>query len=391
VASLKGSSSVSEWLTRRGGPCLFPVAESTTYREYAGAISGSTYGEGLLDKSSYHFPTVKSVVLPPDLSAVTGAELLVVGTGVHQSPILINGHEAPLYSMSQLGTGREEYVCADSHTVHRSYHLAPVSLEWLRPGLNEVRFTPAHAYVQIMAVRLFEPPADTTLSFEVQQDGQRYHLSLSGDEPGTILSVDFLARYAGMDLEMSGVSPSWQGILARQLDRKSRYVIENSCGQAGSVPYKIVWEDALIPEQSIAFRARVQIRDGLVIESPDGIMEHAHTPAIAVAIVRPESFGPFGYHATMNRDVETHCFLTTPERMTADRAVLRVPFRGSVTLLLNNRYTININAPSGGVELRDVEIPVGWLQPGSNRLDLRANGEMGCYQAPGPHLYLVGA
>ena len=373
----------------REGAHIFPTAPDVCYREFRGGLAGSNWGEGLLDWLHYGDPTIKSVVLPDDLDRYRHAELFAFGTGKFADTIQVNGTTFDFPSLDVLARGTAQYDCVGK-SVHRSHHLAQVPIEELRPGLNEVVFEETHAFVQLFTVRLFrESPSDFDVRFGVEQTGEGYELKVDGPGVEDVEEVDFFVRHPGMDLDASGQDDTWQVTINRELEGEWGYELSNHCGIRTEEPWRIEWQPELVPSGSLDFRSRLRLEDGTVVESPGGIVTTEHTPSSSVRFVPPNGFSPFGFHESgFNQDVNLTCTYDVPESFEARRAVLRVPVYGEIEMRLNDTEPLLAEAPTGGYYVTSIEVDLDSLRDGRNELQLRSTGGTGCYQPPGPFLYL---
>jgi hypothetical protein len=72
--------------------------------------------------------------------------------------------------------------------------------------------------------------------------------------------------------------------------------------------------------------------------------------------------------------------------------VLALPLYGSVDVDLkghHSRLQMRVDAPIGGYHVRYINLPAQMLFSRMNQLHLKASGETGCFQGPGPVLYMI--
>jgi hypothetical protein len=388
-----------EWIEWRGGAHVMPVAAGCTYREYCAPVQvgcgDDPWGEGLLDYSRFADPGLKHIEID-SVHPESDAELLVFGTGVFQRPVWVNGCRVNLQSTNELAMGRERYE-AIGNSVHRAYQLALIPRGVLRNGTNTVQLLPTHAFVQVLVVRVFDPPvpdepgagSSCAIRLVVETADDAYTLSTSG----SVRAIDYFVRSWGMDLDLTGSGDSWQTYLNPVSGNRGAYVIEGRLGGrsfAGHETHRVVrtMDGCASP---ISFRCRVTLDDGRIVESPGGavpVVDGSSDPARLdrPTIIRPRRFYPYGFHANgWHQDYELLCEYTVPEHPGA-RWRLMVPHYGAVAIEMNGGYTARADMPTGRYAVSIVDLPDGSVTPGLNLLRLCATGATGCYQPPGPVL-----
>ncbi len=380
---------VDAWINRRGGSHIFPVSQGLIYREFAGDIGGEEWGEGLLDKLHFAFPPLKVIPLPDDFSGGEYAEVFLISNGRMGRQSSFNDREFSLYTPSELATGYECYSCI-GNSVHRNYHLAEVPIEMLKAGENHLGLEPTHAYVQTAVLRIFSASdANPSWCFEVEQEGENIRLLLKGSGDDEIRQIQFFVRMAGMDLDLSGQTESWQAVTNHDLSSLSRYEVASHCGSSSGSSCEVVWRSEFIPSGPLEFRCRIETVSGWIIESPGGFAMVDYKAPCLLKILRPTGFSPIGFHENgWQQDVNVTCDYDRIELSGIKRAILRVPLYGDVSILFNDQYASAVSAPTEAYYIREVEVPLSWLREGLNTIKLNASGGTGCFQAPGPFLYL---
>jgi hypothetical protein len=383
-----------EWLDWRGGVHTFPVTPSLTYREYLVGVAGGNFGRGLLSPNE---PEILRVMLP-ELGDAYRAELLIFGTGHVLGPSCwINDNELPLNNLSELATGQDQYECL-SYSANRVYSLCHVPLTALRAGENVVRVNRCHAFWQVAVLRIFEEtPQAQDLELDVVAEGSGYRLRLTGPSTADIVQAEFFARHRGIDVDVSAQEASWQAILNRNVDSAIGYDVSGHIGSVAEAPWQAEWHPELVPSGSVQLRARVRTADGFVVESPGGILERTHHAPSPLLQLRSIGFRPFAFHiigANQNLRTEVEFKAEGPSwnevrEMTVKRAVLSVPLYGLTEMRLNERQQLFALAPIADYAVRHVELHPSWLYTRINHLELRASGQTGCFQAPGPMLTLA--
>jgi hypothetical protein len=385
----------SSWLEWRGGTHIFPVTPGLAYREYVSELGVGPFGDGLLTPGE---TGVKRLFLPPNFDRGHRAELLVFGTGWITGPSCwVNDHELPLRTLSELGTGEDRYP-SYGYSANRSYSLAEVPITVLRAGENHIRVNRCHAYFQVAVLRIFEAEGEwRDLRLDVFPQHDSYTLRLAGSSTADIAEASFFARHAGMDLDASGQDVTWQAVVNRDLDGPAGYKVQNHIGTTTEAPWQVRWQPEYVPSGPLQLRCRVRTLDGVILESPGGIVEREHHAPAPLIILRPDGFRPFAFHEVgANQDKRLKCELTLKRSATVQdlgdrtvrRAVLAVPLYGVVDIRLNQRHNLTAVAPIGDYAVRYLELVPDWLYSRINHLKLRASGHTGCFQSPGPFLHL---
>jgi hypothetical protein len=388
---VRGCDGLASW---RGDTGLFPIAEGVSYVEFAAETRPDGFGDNL--ESGDENCCRKRLVLPIDPAEFAHAELLVFGNGLIRGPSCrVNGHDVPLQTLAEFTVGRDVYPTC-TRSVNRSYSLAGVPLTILQRGENTVGFGACHAYLQTIVLRLFRAGSPAVrLKLAVEEAGESYRLRLNGDSPAPLREVQFFARFRGPDLEMSGREVTWRATVNKDASRAGDYAVANHCGTAVSAPWSVSWKPEFVPDGPIAFRARVQLDDGTWIESPGGIVERRHDAKQTVYVMPAQGFFPWYFHANgANQEQTQLCRFELSESVRRNardvrRAVLELPLYGDVELELNGRHRLSVGAPLAGYYVERIDLPLAAVYSRYNHLRLKPSGGTGCFQAPGPVLYML--
>lgn len=388
------ADTTTPWLEWRGGAHIFPVSPGLAYREYLAQVEGEEFGVGLLAPGE---PGMKTLVLPAGFDRGYRAELLIFGTGHITGPSCwVNDHELPFQTLSELASGGDRYP-SYGYSANRSYSFAEVPLHVLRAGENVIRVNRCHAYWQMAILRIFEVPDEARdLRLDVRAENGSYLLRVSGSSASDVAEAEFFARHEGMDLDASGQDVTWQAVINRNRKLPNGYEVSCHAGTALESPWQVTWRPEYVPSGPLQLRCRVRTLDGLIVESPGGIVEREHHAPSHVLILRPQGFQPFAFHIVgANQDKRLKCeyraegasWREVGDR-TLRRAVLVVPLYGVGEIRLNQRHHLSAIAPIAHYAVRHLELVPAWLYSRINHIQLRASGQTGCFQAPGPFLYL---
>jgi hypothetical protein len=390
------SPDVPDALAWRGDVGLFPTAPGLTYREFAAETNATGFGDGLLGPDPAN--RQKNMSIEGDPAGYARAEMIIFGNGLIVGPeCWVNDTPVPMKCLSELAVGKEAYPTC-SYSVNRTYNLALVPLALLKAGRNSVRVPKCHAYLQTAVLRLFRAEPDAgDLRLEVERAGANYRLRLTGADVGQVKEAQFFARCDGPDLAMTGQEVTWQGAINKNAEREEDYEVSNHCGTVSAAPWEVTWDAKLVPSGPIQFRSRVKTAEGFWIESPGAIVEQAHEAAKLIIPLRAADFAPWGFHlngANQNKSFSCEFQLRggayrALEGRQLKRAILAVPLYGTIKFLLNNDYPFEVEAPQGGLHLRHVELPVEQMFSRMNHLTMKPSRKTGCFQSPGPVLYMI--
>jgi hypothetical protein len=379
------------WKQRRGGAHFFPTRRGLNYREYFCPVDGSEWGEGLLDKSRFGDPGVRSFHLPPWVDVSGEGELLLVGTGrIPAQECEVNGHRLPLLTTGELNLGRDNYPWQGG-SVHRCYHLVPVPAGVFVHGANQLKVAQGHAFIQGGAIRIFEADQrDFGLSLDLAKVHGGIRLAVRGDDLSWIHKIEFFARHEAPDLDLTGDDRSWQAVLSVDPRYPSALVVRNHLASLRTPPWEIVIPETAWPAGGVAVRARVIRRDGVVVETVGGVVEVPFQVGSPRRLIRAHGFQPFGFHANgWQQQLNLNCAfdLSSINRIVSAR--LLVPCYGSVRLQLNERHELRASVPIGDYYINTLSLGPEQLRCGvMNPLLLASDGTTGCFQPPGPCLLL---
>jgi hypothetical protein len=385
------ASATEDWRQLRGGAHFFPTRAGVAYREYFCPVDGSEWGEGLLDKTRFGDPGVKSFHLPQWLEVNGAGELLLIGTGrIPAQECEINGHRLPLFTTGELNLGRDNYPW-QGKSVHRCYHLVSVPAGVFTHGANQLKVAQGHAFIQGGAIRIFEPEErDFGLSLEVAKVRDGIRLAVHGDDLSWIHKIELFARHEAPDLDLAGDDRSWQAVLSADPRYPSALVVRNHLASLRTPPWEITIPESAWPAGPVAVRARVILRHGVVVESAGGVVEVPFQVGSARRLIRARGFQPFGFHANgFQQQMNLDCGFDLSSIAGIVAASLLVPCYGSVRLTLNERHEFRASVPIGDYYIKTLSLELGQLRCGAmNPLLLRSDGTTGCFQPPGPCLLL---
>jgi hypothetical protein len=385
------ASHLYNWKQRRGGAHFFPTRRGLAYREYFCPVDGSEWGEGLLDKPRFGDPGVRSFHLPSWVDVSGEGEILLLGTGrIPAQECEINGQRLPLLTTGELNLGNDIYKW-QGNSVHRCYHLVPVPAGVLVHGANHLKVAQGHAFIQGGAVRIFESAErDPGLTLAVAKVDGGIRLAVHGGDLSGIHKIELFARHEGPDLDLTGEDQSWQGVLSADPRYPSALVVRNHLANLRTPPWATILPESAWPSGPVSLRARVILRDGMVVESAGGVIEVPFQVSPRGRFIRPGGFKPFGFHANgWQQHLNLNCAFDLSSITGIISARLLVPCYGSVRLMLNGQHEFGTAVPIGDYYISILNVDLEHLRRGTmNTLLLRSAGTTGCFQPPGPCLLL---
>lgn len=217
--------------------------------------------------------------VPEHLLELAGAQLYLELWGGHprneNKRFVLNGHHT--YTLDQYGT--EEGHC--------TYSLPEINLRVsdMVNGVNAFQFACdkgecfwGHYMVDNARVRCELEPNHPDLATagladlsarvrltggsDVLAERTTFFLEYPENYEGRVVSVDYVARYAGFDDRGLRQRNSWH-------DSTLKRVLFNHVGTAGNAPYQVVWDTTIIPDQTepVALKAVVRLKDGFCYET----------------------------------------------------------------------------------------------------------------------------
>ena len=373
------------------------------YREYAFTSLSKDWGDGLLDKSLSRQKPISVEDSIPDHAKV---ELFGFGTGVFASRATVNGQEIdfPVLCAALPASPSSPYPVLEGASINRAYHRTRIPEGVIKHGANIVDLPPTHAYVQCLVIRVYESNPDravadlrlpaAALRTQYEAGASNCTIELADLQNGASLErAEVLAFYTGYDENINGLQKDWHAGAEHDLGAAGGYILHGHVGDcAGADPkfHKFQFDTTLIPDRSIRFRSRFRDKRGYVVESPGGhVVDVDLGDKSSIRLIRPEGFVAVGFHEHGWNQENGRCSMTfeIPSDIASREAVLRYAGYGEWRIILNDRVVKeNTDLPLARCAQDTLSIAVN---SGKNILVFETIGTTGCFQNPGPLLYLA--
>ena len=362
------------------------------YKEHLFTSPSKEWGDGLLDKK---LSRRKPIVIEQPVPANAEVELFGFGTGIFESRVKVNGQE---FDFSVLGDGAPPYPSLAGASINRAYHRTQILSEVIVKGTNIIELPPTHAYVQCLALRIFEADPDRAVTdlqlpfASLQAAFNPFTDSCSvafADVKNSSFfgSAEVLAYYTGYDENMNGEEQDWHAGAEQDNGSARGYRLYGHAGELEASTSEIYFNTMYVPDSKIRFRARLRERRGYVVESPGGFADVDLYNKPPIQLVRPEGFLAVGFHEGGWNQEHGRCEMsfTIPEDFEPRSAVLRYAGYGEWRIILNERVVReNTNLPLACSAQDSIRVETA---SGANALVFESIGKTGCFQNPGPLLY----
>jgi hypothetical protein len=365
------------------------------YSEYVFNSPSKEWGDGLLDK---RLSRQKPISVTRPISRETTIELFGFGTGVFASQVKVNDCELDFPVLGE--DTSPPYPAMEGASINRAYHRTRVPADVIREGLNTIELPPTHAYVQCLALRLYEedpnramadlqlPTSSLRVTENTEHSSCTVELSDLKNE-SSLETVDILAYYTGYDENMNGEQRDWHGGAEPDEHSTSGYALYGHAGNCSAIDPSLEFDVTFIPDPQICFRSRLKDGRGYVVESPDGFSNIELGKRRPIHLIRPEGFLATGFHEhgwNQANGSRTMSF-KVPAELASHKSILRYAGYGEWRILLNGQVVKeNTNLPLARCLQDSVCVsPV----VGENILTFETIGGTGCFQNPGPLLYIT--